>query len=112
MVHLAAEPTFNETVGPWLPLIGLVVSALIVGGFGLWNRRHGNVEVKAPSVDEAWERAELANAQLDIERRLRRWFELAFNRLVDVFRAYIKKVGVELTADEKEALEAQPPAPQ
>lgn len=104
-----AVPTFNETIGPWLPLIGLIASGLIVGAFSLWNRRHGNVEVKAPSVDEAWERAELANAQLDIERRLRRWFELAFWTVVDAFRGYQHKVGVELTAAEKNALEATPP---
>jgi hypothetical protein len=110
---LAAEPSFTEQIAPYLPFIGVVVSGLLVGGFAVWNRSRGAVETKAPSVAESWQQAAAANSELDLERRMRRWYESAFWALVEAFTGYHRRVvdggSTALRAHEKRALDATPP---
>jgi len=66
------EVTLAEQLGPFLPLIGVVVGGLIVGAFAVYNRRKNNVEVKMPSVAELWAKQVEQGEKLDAETDLRR----------------------------------------
>lgn len=98
---------------PYIPIIVAIISAIGIGLFAAHNRRKGNVEIKAPSVAEAWEQAAAANSELDLERSARRWFENAFWKLVDAFAGYVARVtrggSTDLLAHEQRALDAKPP---
>lgn len=67
--------TFTEQIGPFLPLLGVLLGGLIVGGFAVYNRRKGNVEVKVPSVAEVWAKQVEQGKQLDQEIATRRQLE-------------------------------------
>lgn len=109
----AAAGSSAEGIIPYLPYIGMTGVALIGAAVTVWNRRRGATENKAPSVPDAWNRAEQANAELDIERSLRRWFQDAFYNLVREVLAYIRRIrrggSTEPHAALTEALEATPP---
>lgn len=96
------ELTFTEQVTPYLPLIGIAISALIVGGFAVWNRAKGNVETKAPSVAEIWAREERLSRRKD-------WLSNVVYRLQGAFRRYVARVQsggpTELTATEQNLLD-------
>lgn len=108
-----ADPTVLEALVPYWPGIATLIGFLIVGAFAAYNRRKGNVEAKAPSASELWQQQARQASELDIERRMRRWFEDAFWALVRAFTAYIDRVKSDgsrnLFAAEKRALEARPP---
>lgn len=69
---LPMEVTLAEQLGPFLPLIGVIVGGLIVGAFAVYNRRKNNVEVKMPSVAELWAKQVEQGEKLDQETDLRR----------------------------------------
>lgn len=64
-----------ESAGPWLAPVLTLVGVLIVAGAGIWNRRRGATETKAPSVSEVWAESRLKSKELDGERFWRRFFE-------------------------------------
>lgn len=107
-----------EQIGAWTPIITtiitVVVGGVIVGLFARWNQKRGAIETKAPSVSELWAEDRKKQAELDIERDLRRWFQDAFWALVRAFNSYITRVAnggsTSLRAFERKALEAKPPA--
>ena len=69
------ELTFAEQIGPFLPFLGVIVGGIIVGGFAVYNRRKGNLEVKVPSVAEVWAKQVEQGKQLDLEVNHRRDLE-------------------------------------
>lgn len=107
-----AEP-FHTAIVPYIPLLVAVISTIGVGAFALWNRRRGAVESKQPSVSQLWEEDRKKEAELDLERSMRRWFETAFFDLRRAFRAYVDRVhesgSTTLKPFEQKALEAVPP---
>lgn len=100
------DPTFTEAIGPYLPLIGLVISGIILGAFGVWNRRRGNQETKAPDVDQMWK-------QQESDRRAKYTLEDMWWTLRRAFQSYYRRVQAggsrELTADEQAAIDRKLP---
>lgn len=97
-----SDLSFTEQITPYLPLIGLIVGALLAGGFAVWNRHRGNVETKYPSVAEIWAREErLATRALSLER----WIK----RILTAFDGYVNRVraggSTDLTPAEQAALD-------
>ncbi|WP_396657088.1 hypothetical protein [Microbacterium oxydans] len=82
---VATEITFTEAIGPYLPVIGIIVGGIIVGVFAVYNRAKGNVEAKAPTVAELWAREER------LSRRVR-WLETAAWRIQFAFGGYSNRV--------------------
>lgn len=102
----------------YTPIIVAVITAIggaiVVGGFAVWNRRHGNREAKAPSVEQLWE-------QQEKDRAARRRAEALYEVLIDLyydlraaFRAFYRRAnmdgGFELTTREQAALDRLPPS--
>lgn len=106
--------TFTEIITPYLPLIGVLAGALVVGAFGLWNRRRGALETRAPDVNESWMRADAADRALDTERAVRRLMEDLLYRVLVAFRGYVNRVqgggSTELTEKERTSYEARIPS--
>jgi len=104
MLHLTGEAnTAIESVIPWLPFIGGIAVALIVGAANIWNRRRGATETKAPTVAEIWAREERVS-------RHNRWLEGLIAKVLAAFRAYVERVqaggSTELTQFEQRALDS------
>lgn len=78
---VGTEITLTEQLTPYLPLIGTILGAVVVGAFAMWNRRKGNVETKAPSVAEIWARADR------LEYRARWSYKIQ-----DAYRDYVSRV--------------------
>ena len=81
------ELTFAEQIGPFLPLLGVIVGGLIVGSFAVYNRRKGNAEVKVPTVAEVWAQQVAQGKLLDVETKLRRELEATVDELGKDIRA-------------------------
>lgn len=105
----ATEPTFLESLVPYWPGVVTLLGFFVVGGFAIWNRRNGSRETKTPSVAELWADNAKKDAELDIERNLRRWFQEAFFDIRRAFRLYRDRHDHPLTSFEQKAFEAQPP---
>jgi len=103
MLHLAGEASAVEQIIPWLPFIGGIAVALIVGAANIWNRRRGAVETKAPTVAEIWAREERVS-------RHNRWLEGLLDKTRAAFRAYAERAqsggSTDLTQFERSALDA------
>lgn len=105
---MGPELTFTEMVSPYLPFVGVIFGGLIVGGFAVYNRRKGNIEVKVPTVAEAWgEVRELKKDLAEVERKYRNLIEL-FDALKALFRGYVERIrrggSRKLTPQEQAAL--------
>lgn len=102
-----AELTLTEQITPYLPILGTIVGALVVGAFALWNRKRGATESKTPTVSEIWAREERVHRYA---RRLERLVDL----LHDAFRGYVIRVtdggDPTPTPEERIALDAEPPS--
>lgn len=106
-MFLADVATFTEQITPYLPVLGIAVGSVLVGGFAVWNRRRGATEAKAPTVAEIWAREERVTRYA---RRLERYAEL----VAASFRAYAARVrtggSVEPTGIEQMALDEDMPS--
>lgn len=106
-------PSFTEIVTPYLPLAGIVFGAIVVGVFGLWNRKRGAIEHRAPDVTEIWAREERGQKILDAERAHRRRLENFIDWVLGLFRGYVRRVvaggSTTPTTDEQKALDSDPP---
>ncbi len=118
MLHLelsriAAEVSpITESLSPYLPLLGVVFGGIVVGLFGLWNRRKGNMETRAPDVNEIWQQQAKDSHDLDMERRWRRRLENFSHDLLGVYRSLARRVmadGFVLTKREQSFMENDPP---
>lgn len=102
-----------ETITPFLPLIGTIVGAIVVGIFAVFNRKRGAIETRAPDVNEIWSRQAADQVQLDMERRLRRMLEDLVRDLRRAFRVYVTRVQsggkADLTQFERQMYEASIP---
>lgn len=88
----------------FLGLLTVITAAII----GIRNTRTGAREQRAPDVMEAW-------AEADSARRHRRAVEDLFYVLRGAFRGFARRVteqhpDVQLTVEERAALESSPPA--
>jgi hypothetical protein len=63
---------FTLVVTPYLPFAGTLLGAAVVGAFAIWNRKRGNVETRAPDVNEIWQKQAHDALELDREYRWRR----------------------------------------
>lgn len=102
----------TQTLSPYLPLFGTVFGVLVVGLFGLWNRRKGNMETRAPDVNEIWQQQAKDSHELDMERRWRRRLENFSHDLLGVYRSLARRVmaeGIVLTKREQAFYENDPP---
>ena len=86
------DPTFTEQVTPWLPRIGTIFGAIVVGSFAAWNRKRGATENRTPDVNEIWVQQAADAKALDGERRHRRVLEDFGWRVVITFRTYVRRV--------------------
>lgn len=77
---------------PYLPLIGVVAGAVVVGLFNAHNRRKGNVETRAPDVNELWQQERALSLELDTERKKRLRTENLAVEVIRTFRAYVQRV--------------------
>ena len=77
------DPTFTEQVTPWLPLIGTIFGAIVVGSFAAWNRKRGATENRTPDVNEIWVQQAADAKALDGERRHRRVLEALGRRVIE-----------------------------
>lgn len=104
-MRYGAEPSFTESITPYLPFLGVILGGLIVGAFAIWNRRRGAVETRAPDVNEMW-------VQTEKDRRIRRLFEDLFYTLLTVFRSYVRRVqsggSTDLTPTEQAVHDREP----
>jgi len=109
----AANP--SQFLTPYLPLVGVLAGAIVVGLFNAHNRRKGNVETRAPDVNEMWQQERMLAKELDLERKLRRKFENFSWFVLNTFRYYVDRVlsggPRELTHNEKTVYDNDPPAP-
>jgi len=99
-------------ITPFLPLIGTLFGAIVVGLFALWNRRRGNYETRAPDVNEIWQQQAKDSHDLDMERRWRRRLENFAHELLGVYRGLVRRVlaqGFELTKREQAFYDTDPP---
>jgi hypothetical protein len=105
--------SITQVITPYLPLLGIIIGGVIVGGFGLWNRRKGNIETRAPDVNEIWQQQIYQSHELDAERKIRRRLENYVYELLRVFRAYVRRVqrggSTELTNHERMFHDTDPP---
>lgn len=84
--------SFTEAVTPWIPVMVILLGSVAAGIFGIWNRRRGNIENRAPDVNELWNRQAVQDKQLDLERMLRRSLEDFGGMLRRSFRGYVERV--------------------
>jgi hypothetical protein len=105
---------FTELVTPYLPLIGTVVGAIVVGIFAMWNRRRGATENRAPDVNEIWQQQNSQSRELDLERWLRRALEDFVRDLRRAFHSYVRRVqgggSTDLAPHEQKMFDADPPS--
>lgn len=105
--------SFTEAITPFLPFLGVIAGAIIVGAFGVWNRRRGATETRAPDVNEAWTRADNLDTALDHERKLRRLLQDLLYEVLSAFHFYVARVkkggSVELTESERKAHDTKVP---
>lgn len=101
--------TFTEIVTPYIPVAVILLGAIAAGIFNSWNRRRGNLETRAPDVNEMWVRQVQQDHELDVERRLRRTLEDFGGMVRRAFRGYVMRVQSggdnELTAYERKAFD-------
>lgn len=115
MIVQAAEQgdTFATVITPFLPVIGTIVGAIIVGSFALWNRRKGAVETRAPDVNEIWQQQHYQSHELDKETRFRRRLETWSHDMWLTFREYVDRVLIggdpHLTFKEQKFYDGEPP---
>lgn len=118
MIHLhqmqtEVTPTFSEVITPYLPLIGIVIGGIILGIFNAYNRKRGNVETRAPDVNELWTQQAFQSKELDKEYRWRRRLQNYTDELLRVIRLYVNRVqdggSPELTHHEKLMFSSDPP---
>lgn len=113
---LDTAQTVTEIVTPYLPFIGTVAGAALVGIFAIWNRKRGAVETRAPDVNEIWQQQAQQSKELDIERRLRRLLEDMYTDLREAFNIYVRRVhrggNIELTDREARLLNKETPTPE
>jgi hypothetical protein len=108
------SPTgFTSTIAPYLPVLGLAVAGMLAGIFATYNRKRGNVETRAPDVNEIWQQQAEQSRQLDYERKARRRLEDYAREILHIYRAYVRRVRsggtVELTSAENRAFDSEPP---
>lgn len=105
--------TPSEIVTPYLPVVGVVLGGIIVGLFTSYNRRKGNVETRAPDVNEIWNQERQVSMELDKERKWRRRIENFSWELTRTFRGYVNRVqaggDMKLTHHEKLIYDSDPP---
>ncbi len=105
--------SFTEAITPFLPVLGIVAGGLIVGLFGVWNRRRGATETRAPDVNESWLRVSKLDAALDQERKLRRLLQDVLHDVLLAFRGYVLRAksggSLELTTRELKAHDTKVP---
>lgn len=110
---VAAVNPITETITPYLPLIGILFGSLVVGLFAVWNRKRGNMETRAPDVNEIWQQQAKESHDLDMERRWRRRLENFAFELARVFRGYVRRVqaggSTDLTPHERMFHDTDPP---
>jgi hypothetical protein len=103
----------TQTITPWLSLVGIVLGGVVLGLFNAHNRKRGNVEQRAPDVNESWAEARAASHELDMERKLRRRFQNWAWELRAAFRSYVIRVqnggSTEMTAYEQMFFDSDPP---
>jgi hypothetical protein len=104
---------FTLVVTPYLPFAGTLLGAAVVGAFAIWNRKRGNVETRAPDVNEIWQKQAHDALELDREYRWRRRLQNFCDELLRTFRAYVKRVqaggSTELTKHEQMFMESDTP---
>ena len=107
------DPTFTEQLTPFLPFIGTLVGAILVGGFAVWNRKRGATENRAPDVNELWTQQASQARALDGERRHRWALEDFAHDVVRAFHSYVRRVqnggSTTLTVHEQKAHDAAVP---
>jgi hypothetical protein len=103
----------SQFLTPYLPLIGVIAGAIVVGVFNAHNRRKGNVETRAPDVNEMWQQERLLAKELDAERKIRRKFENFSWLVLQTFRSYVNRILAggtkELTYSEQSVYDTDPP---
>ena len=106
------DVTFTAAITPYLPFLGVIAGGLLLGVFGVYNRRKGNIETRAPDVNELWQQQTYQAAQLDLERKMRRKLEDWVYELRRVFIAYVRRVqsggSAELTPHERKYHDTEP----
>lgn len=109
---MEAGLSFTEFITPYLPLLSAIAGALLIGIFGIWNRKRGAIETRAPDVNEIWVRSESDHRALDIERKARRALEDIVYRIVQIFKSYVDRVrqggSTELNTKELEIYKVDP----
>jgi hypothetical protein len=115
VINLAAEqsPTLSELVTPYIPVLVIILGSIIVGIFNRYNNKKGNVETRAPDVNEIWQQQAMQSKELDMERKLRRTLEDMYRDLRRVFMGYVLRVqnggNTELNTREQKAVDTKPP---
>jgi hypothetical protein len=103
----------SQLITPYVPVISVILGGMVVGAFGLWNRRRGAVETRAPDVNEIWQQQAYQSAELDMERKWRRRLENWSHELIDIFRGYVRRVqsggSTDLTPHERMFYDSDPP---
>lgn len=115
MLSLAnAGETFDVTgfITPYLPLLGIIAGAVLMGIFGVYNRAKGNVETRAPDVNEIWVQQKMQSEALDNERKMRRKLEDWLYGFRRMFILYVQRVqsggNTDLTANERKYYDTEP----
>jgi hypothetical protein len=106
---VAETQSFAEAIGPYLPILGVLLGGIVVGGFAIYNRKRGAVETKMPSVAESWAESRVLRAERDaVDGKLSN-LRQAFDALLALFRGYVQRVQrggpPRLTSAEQAALD-------
>lgn len=106
------ESSFTVAITPYLPVLGIIAGGILVGAFGIYNRRKGNVETRAPDVNEIWQQQVVQGRELDLERKLRRKLEDWLYEFRKMFIAYVLRVqsggSTNLTSHEAKFKDTEP----
>ena len=112
LANAAEEITFTAAITPYLPLLGVAVGAILLGLFNSYNRRKGNIETRAPDVNQIWQQQQEQATQLDLERKMRRKLEDYVYSFRAMFINYVKRVqkggSTQLTASEQKFVDKEP----
>jgi hypothetical protein len=104
---------FTTVIAPYLPIAGLALAGILAGIFSTYNRKRGNVETRAPDVNEIWQQQAEQSRELDSERKARRRIEDYARELLRVFRGYVWRVrgggSIDLTSAERKYFDNEPP---